>query len=206
MPDEPLHGDLGRVLTVPNALSVSRVLLVGVYLWLLFGANDRVTATVVLAVAGATDFADGQIARRFDQVTTLGKVLDPVADRILLGAAVSSMIAYGAVPVWLAATVLGREGAVAGTVLVLAARGAPRIDVTRTGKAATFGLMVCFPLLLLGHGPGAWAHSAVVTGWVVAAPSLALSLAAALGYVPIARRAIAARRAAEATARPLDTA
>ncbi|HVC26122.1 MAG TPA: CDP-alcohol phosphatidyltransferase family protein [Acidimicrobiales bacterium] len=203
---ETLPGDLGRVATVPNALSIARVLLVGVYLELLFGAADRVGATVVLAIAGTTDFADGYIARRFDQVTTLGKVLDPVADRILLGAAISSMIAYGAVPVWLAAAVLGREGVVAGTVLVLAARGAPRIDVSRTGKAATFGLMVCFPLLLLGHGRGAWAHAADVAGWVLAGPSLALSLIAALGYIPTARRAIAARTAAAASVDPAQSA
>lgn len=193
MTDEPLAGDLGRVATVPNALSLSRVVLVGVYLYLLLGPDDRVLATAVLAVAGATDFADGQIARRFDQVTTVGKVLDPVADRILLAAAIASMIAYGAVPVWLATVVLVREGAVAATVVVLAARGAQRIDVSRTGKAATFGLMVSFPLLLLGHGPGAWAHATVVAGWVLVGPSLALSLAAAAGYVPVARRAAAAR-------------
>ena len=96
-------GDLGRIATVPNVLSLSRILLVGVYVYTLMWEGDRVLATVVLAVAGATDFADGYIARRYDQVTTLGKVLDPVADRMLLAAAIVSMIVYGAVPAWLAA-------------------------------------------------------------------------------------------------------
>lgn len=192
-------GDLSRTLTVPNALSVARVLLVGGYLVLLFGRHDRVIATVLLAVGGFTDFADGQIARRFDQVTTLGKMLDPIADRILLGAAMTSMVVYGAVPIWLAAIVLVREAAVAGTVLVLASRGASRIDVSRMGKAATFGLMVCFPLLLLGHGPGSGAHVADVAAWVLVGPSLALSIAAAFGYVPIARHAIAEQRLSAAS-------
>jgi cardiolipin synthase len=189
-------GDLGRILTVPNALSISRVFFVGGYLALLFARDDRVLATVLLAIGGITDFADGYIARRFDQVTTLGKVLDPVADRILLGAAMSSMVVYHAVPLWLASVVLGREAIVAGAVLVLASRGAPRIDVSRTGKAATFGLMVCFPLLLLGHGPGGWAHVADVAAWVLVGPSLVLSLAAAAGYVPVVRRALREQRAA----------
>ena len=171
-----LHGDLSRILTIPNALSLSRILLVGVYLTLLFHSNYRVLATIVLAIAGFTDFADGYLARRLHQVTTLGKILDPTADRILLGAAISSMVVYGAVPVWLAAVVLGREGIVAGAVLVLAARGAPRIDVSRTGKIATLGLMVCFPLLLLGHGSGQPAHVVGIIAWVLLVPSLAALL------------------------------
>ena len=202
IPEDGLEqdGDLTRILTIPNALSISRVLLVGYYLALLFGRNDRVLATLVLALAGFTDFADGYLARRLHQVTTLGKVLDPVADRVLLGAALSSMIVYGAIPIWLAATVLSREAVVSGAVLVLATRGAPRIDVSRTGKAATFGLMVCFPLLLLAHGPGTWAHAADVTAWVLIGPSLVLSFAAALGYIPVARRALKERRRAIANA------
>lgn len=207
MQTEQEPGDLGRILTVPNALSLARILLVGYYLYLLFGPDDRVTATVVLAVAGATDFADGYIARRFDQVTTLGKVLDPVADRILLGSAISSMIVYGAVPPWLASAVLGREGLVAGAVLVLAARGAPRIDVSWTGKAATFALMVCLPLLLLGHGPGAWARTLHAIAMLLVVPALVLSFTAALGYVPVARRAMAEhRRAAPTGARATEVA
>ncbi len=186
-------GDLGRIATVPNVLSLSRILLVGVYVYMLMWEGDRVLATVVLAVAGATDFADGYIARRYDQVTTLGKVLDPVADRMLLAAAIVSMIVYGAVPAWLAAAVITKEALVAGTVMVLAGLGAPRIDVSLTGKAATFGLMVCFPLLLLGHGPEGWAGTLHDAALVLVVPALVLSFAAALGYVPVARRAMAAR-------------
>ncbi len=192
------QGDLGRIVTVPNVLSLARIVLVGAYLDLLLWQDDRVVATVVLAVAGATDFADGYIARRYDQVTTVGKVLDPVADRILLAAAIISMIVYGAVPTWLAAPVISREALVAGTVLVLASLGAPRIDVSLTGKAATFGLMVCFPLLLLGHGPGGFARALHDVALVLVVPALVLSFAAALGYVPVARRAMAVRRGAGA--------
>lgn len=188
------EGDLSRIITIPNGLSISRVLLVGCYLALLFGPNQRVIATFVLAVAGITDFLDGYLARRLHQVTTLGKILDPVADRVLLGSAMSSMVIYGAIPIWLAATVLAREAIVSCAVLILASRGAPRIDVSRTGKAATFGLMVCFPLLLLGHGQGSWAQVADVSAWVVAGPALLLSFLAALGYIPVARRGLAQQR------------
>ncbi len=187
---------LDRIVTVPNLLSVGRLVLVAVFVWLLFGPDDRVAACIVLAVAGVTDFVDGYIARRFNQVSTLGKVLDPTADRVVLATGVISIAVYGAVPGWLAGVVLAREVLVSGAVLLLASLGAPRIDVLWVGKAGTFGLMVCFPLFLLTDTSGTWAHVLRVMTWIGVVPALALSFYAAVSYVPLARRALADQRAA----------
>ncbi|MFZ0172496.1 MAG: CDP-alcohol phosphatidyltransferase family protein, partial [Acidimicrobiales bacterium] len=186
---------LDRIWTVPNLLSVGRLALVGIFLWLLFGEHERIAATVVLMVTGTTDFLDGYVARRLHQVTTLGKVLDPTADRIVLGAGVIAIAAYGAVPWWLAGVVLGREVVVSAAVLALAAIGARRIDVLWVGKAGTFGLMGCFPLFLLGDSAARWARDVRDVTWVLLVPALAFSLTAALAYIPLARRALAERSA-----------
>lgn len=188
-PDEGLE----RILTVPNLLSSGRLLLIGFFCWLLFGPNDRIFASIVLAVAGATDFVDGYVARRFNQVTTLGKVLDPSADRVVVATGIIAITVAGAVPVWLAAVVLGRELAVSLAVLVLAALGARRIDVLFIGKAGTFGLMACFPMFLLSYSPAGWAVVMRHVTWGLLVPSLALALAAAFAYVPLARRALSER-------------
>jgi cardiolipin synthase len=192
-PDCP-DAALDRVLTIPNLISVGRLGLLGLFLWLLFGTGARVAAVVVLAVCGATDFVDGWVARRFHQVSTIGKVLDPTADRIVLGTGVIAIAVYGAVPWWLAAVVLGREVLVSLAVLGLAAVGAKRIDVLWVGKAGTFGLMGCFPLFLLSDASGTWATVLRDVTWVLVVPALALSFVAAVSYVPLARKALAERR------------
>ena len=156
--------DLGRVWTIPNLLSFGRLLCVPVFLWLLFGRDNRLAAAWLLAGLGATDWVDGFIARRYNQVSTLGKILDPAADRILLAVGVVSILAYGAVPVVIAWLAIVREVSVGVLALVLAALGAKRIDVIWWGKTGTFLLMVAFPLFLLGDGHGlAYAVALVVS-------------------------------------------
>jgi cardiolipin synthase len=201
VPTEALSGedgDLDRVWTVPNVISFARILLLGVFCWLLIGPDSRIAATVVLMVVGATDFLDGFLARRFHQVTTLGKVLDPVADRVVLVTGVLAITAYGAVPVWLAVVVLGRELLVSAAVVVLAALKAKRIDVLWVGKAGTFGLLCCFPLFLLGDEHSSWARVLTDVTWVAVVPALMLSFAAAASYLPLARRAFDERGLAPA--------
>jgi cardiolipin synthase len=190
-------GDLDRVWTLPNAISFGRIWLLGLFCWLLIGPDERIAATVVLMVVGVTDFLDGFLARRFHQVSTLGKVLDPLADRLVLVTAVLAITVYGAVPVWLAVVVLGRELIVSAAVLVLAALGARRIDVVWFGKAGTFGLLCCFPLFLLGDEHATWARVLTDATWVALVPALIFSFAAAVAYVPHARRALEERRSAQ---------
>lgn len=190
--------DLGRVVTVPNALSIARLGLLAGFVVLVLGDHAYALAAGLLAVAGITDFLDGYVARRFDQVTTLGKVLDPTVDRLVLATAVVVIVVAGAVPLWLASLVLAREGVVAISAVVLALAGARRIDVTVLGKAGTFGLMCCFPLFLWGDASGALAAAVRTVAWVGLAPALACSLAATAGYVPRARRALLEGRGARA--------
>jgi cardiolipin synthase len=181
------------ILTIPNGISLVRLLCVPVFLWLLFVADPphRVAAAYLLAALGATDWVDGYIARHFGQVSTLGKVLDPVADRVLLGVGVVAILVDGAMPLWLGLAAIVREVAVSIAVVALAAAGARRVDVQWVGKAGTFGLMVAFPLFLASHAPDlSWHHAARVLAWVAAVPGLALSWYAAITYVPIARRAL----------------
>jgi cardiolipin synthase len=179
-----------RIATVPNALSVARLGGLGLFCYLLFGANEPIAAAVVLGVTGATDFVDGVVARRFNQVTSLGKVLDPTADRIVVITGMCSILAYGAVPLWLGLLVICREVLVSGAVLLLAYLGARRIDVLWVGKAGTFGLMGCFPLFLGSYGAATWQHVLRDVTWVLIVPALAFSLYAAASYVPLARSAL----------------
>lgn len=180
-----------RVLTVPNVISLVRLACVPMFLWLLFGRDNRVGAALLLAGLGATDWIDGYIARRFDQVTTLGKVLDPLADRLLLGVAVVAILADGAVPLVLFVPIVAREVLVSVAVMVLAAMGARRIDVTWAGKAGTFSLMVAFPLFLLGNAPDfGGADVAEALAWIAALIGLGFGWWAAATYVPVARQAL----------------
>lgn len=184
-----------RILTVPNAFSVVRLLCIPVYLYLLFGRDNRAAAAVLLATLGATDWIDGYVARHFDQVTTLGKILDPTADRLLFFVGVGGMLVDGSVPVWVAVLTLAREGLVAVAVVGLAFLGARRIDVTWFGKAGTFLLMVAYPLFLAGESTLSWHETATVLAWVTAVPGLVLSYWSAALYVPLARRALREGRA-----------
>lgn len=184
-----------RILTVPNLLTVLRLLAIPVLFWLLLGHDDQVGAAVLLGVLGATDWFDGKIARRWDQISELGKLLDPAADRILLFSAAVAIVLDGAVPLWIAVPVLVREPLMFLSVVLLGLLGAKRIDVMWVGKAGTFALMCAFPLFLLGNSGESWAPVCEVAAWVCAIPGLALSLYATAAYVPQARRALAEGRA-----------
>ena len=185
-----------RILTVPNALSVARLLCIPLFLWLLFARDDRARAAYLLGALGATDWVDGFVARRFNQVSGLGKVLDPTADRLLLVVGLLAILIDGSAPRWVALLVLGREVLVGGTVVVLAGLGAARIDVTWFGKAGTFCNMFAFPFFLGGASGITWNGTAWTLGWVFAVPGLILSWYAAALYVPLARRALHEGRAA----------
>jgi len=182
------------VLTVPNAISVGRLGCVPIFLWLLFKRHDRVGAAWLLAGLGVTDWVDGWIARRFDQVSELGKVLDPTADRVLLVVGIAAIMADGSAPMWVGEAVVARELLVAGTAVTLAALGADRIDVIWAGKAGTFAVMIAFPLFLIGHANISWRRQAMAAAWVWALPGLALAWYSVVRYVPLARNALASGR------------
>jgi cardiolipin synthase len=191
---------LGRVLTAPNVITLIRLLCIPVFLWLLFGLHRQTLAAVLLAVLGTTDWIDGYVARRYHQVSTLGKVLDPAADRILVGTAVIAVIVHGAVPLWFGVATLAREALVSVMVVVLAALGAARINVLWIGKAGTFGLMVAYPGFLLSYGTAAWQQPVRDAAWVCGLVGLALGWAAAASYVAPARNALRVGRTARRSA------
>jgi cardiolipin synthase (CMP-forming) len=194
-PDAVTSGHARDVLTLPNLITLARLACLPVFLWLLFGKEDRAAAAALLAVLGITDWVDGYLARHLGQVSELGKILDPVADRLLFFVGAGGILIDGSVPAWFAVIVLVREALVGGATIVLALLGARRIDVTWFGKAGTFGLMIAFPLFLASHSDLSWADTAGVLAWVAGIPGLALSLYAAVLYVPLARRALREGRA-----------
>jgi cardiolipin synthase (CMP-forming) len=191
-PDEPSPS---RILTLPNLVTLVRLACLPVFLWLLFGKEDRAAAAWLLAGLGVTDWIDGYLARHLHQVSELGKVLDPVADRLLFFVGAGGILIDGSVPTWFAVTVLVRETLVGGATILLGILGARRIDVTWYGKAGTFLLMMAFPLFLASHSDLWWHDFAGFAAWCTGLPGLALSLYAAALYVPLARTALAEGRA-----------
>jgi cardiolipin synthase len=185
-----------RVLTVPNLITTVRLACIPIFVWLLFGAHEQTAAAVLLAVLGATDWVDGFVARRFGQVSTFGKVIDPAADRLLVGTAVISIMVYGAVPLWFGIATIAREILVSVMVLTLAVLGASRIDVLWVGKAGTFGLMFAYPTFLLSYGDATWQAPFKVIAWVTGIVGLGLAWWAAGSYIGPARKALRQGRAA----------
>lgn len=195
----PEHDDgrLDRVITVPNALSLGRLACVPIFLWLLFGRDNRVGAALLLGGLGATDWVDGYVARHFNQVSSLGKILDPVADRILLIVGMVAIAIDGSVPIGIFWAAVVREVAVAGLTLTLGALGARRIDVSWAGKCGTFLMMVAFPLFLWGHRHG----PATALAWPVAVAGLVMAWYAAFTYIGPARQALREGRAGRTATR-----
>ena len=188
-----------RIFTLPNVITGVRLCLLPVFWWLLFDQEDRLGAALLLLTLGTTDFLDGYIARRFHQISNLGKVLDPVADRVLFFVGVTAIWIDGSVAGWFAAAVLVREVLVAVATIALAALGAARIDVTWFGKAGTFCLMVAFPFFLAGASSVQWASQVTTAAWLIGLPGLGLSWLATALYVPLARRALREGRSAPST-------
>lgn len=179
-----------RILTVPNLLSLVRLLVMPL-VWVDIVGDRPVRALVVLAVLVSTDWIDGYVARRFDQVSRLGKVLDPISDRILIAIVVVALGVAGIVPWWALALVLLRDVLVAGIGVVMLLRGRTPPAVTRTGKAATFGLMWVFPTLLLAE-----AFTGDVRDVLRIAAFVGLAVAVPLYYVAAAQyaRVVAGQR------------
>ena len=179
-----------RVLTVPNVISGVRLACVPLFVYLLLGAEERRAAAVLLATLGATDWVDGYIARRWHQVSTVGKVLDPVADRAVLLSGVVAILIDGAAPLWVGVATIGRELLISIGTVVVAALGGRRIDVSFVGKAGTLLTYFAYPMFLAGDAElgsrAVWRGMA----WACVLPGVVLSWWALGTYVPAARRAL----------------
>lgn len=162
-------GETDRLWTIPNGLSVLRLLGVPLFLYLLLGPHEDAWALIVLMISGFTDWLDGVLARKLNQMSQLGAMLDPLADRLYILATLVGLVLRHVIPLWLAIVIVGRD-AILGVALILLRRagyGPPAVHYL--GKAATFCLLYAFPLLLIGtyHGPVADVSRAVAWGFTI---------------------------------------
>ncbi len=184
-----------RVLTIPNILSMARLVGVPVFLWLILlpefgGPNCDGWALLLLALSGITDYLDGKLARRWNQISKLGKVLDPAADRLYIVCTLVGLTWREILPWWLTGILVLRELMLGVMILVLRRHGYGPPQVNFIGKAATFNLMYAFPLLLLSVGSG-WIHTlAAVFGWAFAGWGTTLYWWAGILYVVQVRRLV----------------
>ncbi len=180
--------------TWPNLFTLLRLACIPVFVWLLFGRENRAAAAWLLGGLGATDWVDGWLARRFDQATELGALFDPTVDRLLFLVAVPSILIDGSIPLVVAALALAREVLVAIAALVLAALGVAPFPVTWEGKTGTFLLMFAVPMFLGAASTLSYAPVLAWLAWLFAIPGIGYSWYSALfQYLPSARGGLAAR-------------
>ena len=199
MSNEPAEVPRDQVWTVPNALSVLRLLGVPLFLWLILrpvfhGPHMDGWAILVLALAGMTDYLDGKIARAFGQTSRLGALLDPAADRLYILATLVALAWRDIIPIWLVVILVGRDLLMAIPLGILRRHGYGPPPVHFMGKAATFNLLYAFPLLLLGDGHDALNDVAGAVGWAFAIWGTALYWLAAGLYVLQVRQVLRADR------------
>jgi cardiolipin synthase len=175
--------DERRIWTVPNVISFARLLGVPIFLWLLLVPHQDVAAVVVLALGGTSDWIDGYAARRLGQVSRLGELLDPLADRLYILATLVAFTVREVVPWQFTAALLSREAVMALCLLVLRRRGHGPPAVHYVGKTATFILLAAFPVLLLGHAVPSTSAVAGAIGWGLGWWGLVLYWAAAALYL-----------------------
>jgi len=202
---EPKPSYTDNVFTIPNIMSMVRLCCIPLFLYLLFGRDNRAGAAWLLGGLGATDWIDGYIARRFNQVSELGKILDPTADRLMFIVGLGGMIIDRAGPVWFYWLVVAREVLFGGTVLIATVAGMKRFDVTWWGKLATFLLMFALPGLLIGSSD-LWLRTPFnIAAWLVGIPGLIISYWTAITYVPVLRKNLRDGRAEKAAAHEATT-
>ncbi|MBA3745682.1 CDP-alcohol phosphatidyltransferase family protein [Sporichthya sp.] len=191
-------GNPDRILTLPNALSLLRLAGVPVFLWLVLGPERDGLALCVLMVAGFTDYADGWLARKLNQTSRLGQMLDPAADRLYILATLIGLTVREIVPLWLTLALIVRDVMLVACVPTLRRLSyGPALPVHYLGKAATFNLLYAFPFLLLGDGTGEMTTVqtlANVLGWSFAIWGSGLYWWAGVLYVVQVRRLVEADR------------
>ncbi len=181
------------MLTIPNAISAIRLALIPLFVWLLAGPDDPVWAGIVLGIIGSTDWVDGYLARRLNQVSEVGKILDPLADRIAVVTGVIAGLVTGYVPAWFGWLLIVREAAVGVGAIVVALQGHTSLAVRRMGKLATLLLYTSVAWFFIGAG---W-EPALAVAWVSGVPGLILYYVVAVQYAGDAAAAIRERRATE---------
>jgi cardiolipin synthase len=186
----PPQGSSRRVLTVPNVISFSRIALIPVFFLLIVDPDTTTAGVILFAVVIATDWVDGTIARRTGQVTELGKLLDPVADRLAIAAGIIALVIRGVFPVWAAVAILARDLVVLLAGSYVLSRTHVRLDVRWIGKVATFSLMVAVPAVSWGALDLPLGAAGTTIGWVCFTVGIVEYYMAAFAYARDARRAL----------------
>jgi cardiolipin synthase (CMP-forming) len=204
--DSPAVSMFDGLWTIPNAFTLVRLLLLPVFLYVLFGLENRAAAAWMLGALGATDWVDGYLARRLGQVSEFGKIFDPTVDRLLFLVATTAIIIDGSIPLWFGLAVLVREILV-GLMMAIATVmfKMPRIDVTYWGKLATFLLMFSVPGFLMGNSDMPGAEWFEVAAWALGIPGLILSYWTAIAYIPQVRQAVATGASIHSSSVSADT-
>lgn len=180
-PEQPrIHHD--AVFTVPNVLTVLRFLGVPLFIWLVLGPREYGYGALVLAIMAGTDWVDGYIARRFDQMSNLGRVMDPIADRAALIAVAVTLVIAGLVEWWYLAALLVPDAALLALSLYYF-RGHPDLPVSFIGKIRTGLLLVGTPLLVLSKLPVPAAEIYAVAAWLFLVPGLVGHWIAGFSYL-----------------------
>jgi cardiolipin synthase (CMP-forming) len=178
-----------RVLTVPNGISAARIALIPLFVALILDHDTTTVGLVLFAIVVASDWVDGTIARRTGQVSDVGKILDPVADRLAIAAGLIALVIRGIFPLWAAAAILARDVAVLLVGAVALVRRDVRVEVRWIGKLATFSLMAAIPMVSWGSLGLPLAAAATVGGWAAYAVGIVEYYVAAFAYLGDIRRA-----------------
>lgn len=178
-----------RILTIPNLVSFVRLCGVGVFWWVLFGLENTGLAGLLIFVIGWTDWIDGYLARRLNQVSRLGTMLDPVADRLMIASALVGGLIAGVVPALIGWPLIAREVLMALVTLYLVVRGAGALAVRNVGKQATFILYGAIPTFYFASA-GILEVIAEPLAWFTGVVGLALYWYAAFLYLGDARSAL----------------
>ena len=187
--------EIDTLWTVPNVVTLLRLLCLPLFVWILFGLSSRQAAAWLLGALGATDWVDGYLARRLGQTSEFGKKFDPTVDRLLFVVGIVAIMVNDAMPVWVGVAILAREVLVGGAVAVATlVFDMQRFDVTWWGKTATFLLMFAVPGFLMAESSIPIATAFEVAAWCFAIPGLVLSYYTAVVYVPAIREGIRAGR------------
>lgn len=192
MSSETAEGS-SRILTIPNVLSGLRIAAIPLFVWLIVDRDTTFAGLIVLGVVLATDWVDGAIARATGQVSELGKLLDPVSDRLAIAAGLIALVVREAFPLWAALLILVRDGLILAAGLALLSVRGTRIEVRYLGKVATFGLMVAIGCIAWGTLDYAFAPAFLACGWVFFSVGIVEYYVATALYVGDLRRALRAK-------------
>lgn len=176
-----------RIVTVPNAISFIRLLGIPLFLWLLLAKELDLLAFLVLVVAGATDWIDGYLARKLDQQSRIGELLDPLADRLYIAATMIGLAIRGFIPWWLVVLIAARDLVLFFAIPMLRKLHVAALPVTYVGKSGTFALLWGFPLFLLSTLEGHWGSLFGALAWAFALWGVYLYWWAGVRYFLIAR-------------------